>query len=282
MMSLLTRQPKSCPYCRSNETLRIGKNATLSHVRQCSTCALMFRWPKQDHRFNFNFYQSAYSKAHRSPVTDLPNGRELSEYKRNNFRGSPRDFQDYVNLVKLLGATTVLDYGCSWGYATYQFKHSGLKAYGMEVSKPRADFGRHELGVEIFDSATALIASGIKFDCIFSSHVLEHLPSPSVAFDLFDRIMAPCSTLILEVPNCGGANAKKFGVKWGPFSSALHPLSFTSAFFVNTFSSRKGALHFQSKPFDPGKAAEDLTTNPSTACPFGDELVVLHRRVGVE
>jgi 2-polyprenyl-3-methyl-5-hydroxy-6-metoxy-1,4-benzoquinol methylase len=275
LLSFLTRQSKCCPYCESNDTIRIGKNAILSHVRECRRCSLMFRWPKQDDRFNLKFYQTRYAKVHHSPVTDLPTDKELAAYKASVFRESPRDFHNYIDLMKDLGVQTVLDYGCSWGYAVYQFKESGLNAHGLEISKPRARYGKEKLGVEIFEDPKSLITSGMKFDCIFSSHVLEHLPSPRIALDLFKAVTKPTSVLILEVPNCGGLNAEALGLNWGPFSSALHPLSFTSSFFVNSLSPFKGNFHCTSKPFDPKEVANRFRENPSDKCPPGDELVIL-------
>jgi hypothetical protein len=275
LLSLLSLQSKCCPYCGSNSTQCVGKNATLSHVRSCPECSLIFRWPKQDRRFNLGFYQSSYSRAHHSPVTDLPSDEELAAYKASNFSHSPRDFHDYIALMKILGVRTVLDYGCSWGYAVYQFRESGFDAYGLEISKPRGSYGREKLGVEIFDDATRLLNSGLKFDCIFSSHVLEHLPSPSIAFDLFQSVAKASSVWILEVPNCGGTNAETHGLKWGPFSSALHPLSLSADFFIHALSRFRGNFHCTDKPFEPTALARAFNESPSSKNPSGDELVVL-------
>lgn len=235
----------------------------------------MFRWPKQNSHFNLGFYQTFYSRTHHSPVTDLPSDEELAGYKRAKFRGSPRDFHDYTALLNLLGVQSVLDYGCSWGYAAYQFKESGLEACGFEISKPRARFGREKLGVEIFDNEQSLLKSGLKFDCIFSSHVFEHLPSPRIAFDVFKAVAKPSSIWIIEVPNCGGENAISRGLEWGPFSSSLHPLSLTAEFFVNAFSGLSGNFHCADKPLDPPRLARAFQESPSAHSPTGDELVVL-------
>ena len=125
----------------------------------------------------------------------------------------------------MLGANSVLDYGCTWGYATYQFRRGGLDAEGLEISKPRADFGRKNLGVRIFESADEIVSLGKKYDCIFTSHVLEHLPTPRIALDFFGKVSKPGGWLVVEVPNCGGVDARREGARWGPFSSHIHPLS---------------------------------------------------------
>jgi hypothetical protein len=92
---------------------------------------------------------------------------------------------------------------------------------------------------------------------------------------MFKAVTKPTSTLILEVPNCGGLNAEALGLKWSPFSSALHPRSFTSSFFVNSLSRFKGNFQCTSKPFNPKEFAHRFRENPSDKCPPGDELVIL-------
>lgn len=45
----------------------------------------------------------------------------------------------------------VLDFGCSRGCGVHQLKQAGYDAFGFEISRPRAELGRCELGVEILD-----------------------------------------------------------------------------------------------------------------------------------
>lgn len=280
LRAILSNQSRDCPYCNSTETKRIGSNAPLSHVRRCDSCQLMYRWPRQDEHFNQHFYQNAYAKVHHSLATDLPTEEQVDEFKRTLFARGPRNFSSYIELMNLLNRKSVLDYGCSWGYGVYQFRQAGFGADGFEVSSPRASFGCSALGVTIFNDEQTLLATGKTYDCIFTSHVLEHLPTPRIAFDFIDRILLENGLLIIEVPNCGGANARKEGVKWGPFSSSLHPLSYTLGFFETALPRHGYQIRAAiSRPFDPAKVVS-LTTreNHSQDCPEGDNLVVIAQR----
>ena len=271
----LTRQKKDCSFCCNPKTSKFGGVGHFSHVRFCPQCKLMFRWPKQNASFNKFFYQRAYSKYQGDITTELPNSDELRRLKETNFVGSEKDFSNYVELLKMLGANSVLDYGCTWGYATYQFCQGGFDAEGLEISEPRADFGRKNLGVRIFGSTDEIVSLGKKYDCIFTSHVLEHLPTPRIAFDFFDKVSKPGGWLVVEVPNCGGIDARREGVRWGPFSSQVHPLSYTSDFFLSALQEKVEKIHFFSRPFVPAEEIARFNGAPCHDSPDGANLVVL-------
>ena len=73
--------------------------------------------------------------------------------KQWNFSGTPRDINTWIGVLQFLRpGGRVLDFGCSWGYGTYQLRQAGFDAVGFEVSRPRAKFGREKLGLNIIDS----------------------------------------------------------------------------------------------------------------------------------
>jgi 2-polyprenyl-3-methyl-5-hydroxy-6-metoxy-1,4-benzoquinol methylase len=274
--NIITFQSKSCPYCGSEKTTYIGRNAPLSHVRKCHHCALLYRWPKQDAAFNNNFYQSSYSNVHRGIATDLPLAVQVQTMRACSFKNTNKDYSHYVALVKQLDCKSVLDYGCSWGYVTYQFQQAGVEAEGLEVSRLRAEFGKRHLGVSIHCSHEELTTARRQYDCIFTSHALEHLPSPRVALEFFERVMAPGAWLVCVVPNCGGEDALKHGLQWGPFSSAIHPLSYTEQFFAESLSNHQMVLAAAfSSPFSPQDVATKLHAQSAPFGANGHDLIIL-------
>ena len=72
------------------------------------------------------------------------------------------------------------------------------------------------------------------FDVVYSDHVLEHSPTPRVAFDVFDRLLTEEGTLLIFVPNCGGENATRYGVRWGPMIGEKHVLALTAEYFCQS------------------------------------------------
>jgi 2-polyprenyl-3-methyl-5-hydroxy-6-metoxy-1,4-benzoquinol methylase len=275
---LVTLQSRNCPYCDSGRTKYFGRNAPLSHVRWCPDCALIYRWPKQNTGFNNSFYQTRYAQVHRGRATDLPSPSEIEMMKKINFANTAMDASHYVALAAQLGCRQMFDYGCSWGYTTFQFLQAGFETDGLEVSWPRAEFGRRNLGVSIFNTPSEALKTHRKYDFIFTSHVLEHLPSPLLALNFFTKIIAPSGWLLCVVPNCGGRDARKLGLNWGPFSSAIHPLSYTEAFF--TANLLKHGFKFIcsfSRPFEPREITTAARSNREFGNAEGYDLIVLAR-----
>jgi 2-polyprenyl-3-methyl-5-hydroxy-6-metoxy-1,4-benzoquinol methylase len=166
-------------------------------------------------------------------VTDLPDRESLEELKATNFAGSPLDFSARLQLLKtIVPRGRVLDFGCSWGYAVCQMERLGFEAVGFEISAPRAEAGRKALGVEIISSYQELASlPPHSFDAIFTAHVLEHLDSLKEVFALFYRLLKPGGALIVMVPNCGGLQARKQGIRYGATINEKHVNAFTREFF---------------------------------------------------
>jgi SAM-dependent methyltransferase len=207
---------KRCPYCNSPNTRLAARKYFVLQLRQCRDCALRFRWPKQTPEFSEKYYQRAYKEG--TYTTDLPDKETLDRYIASGFMGSPKDFSSSIGVLKtLLPQGRVLDYGCSWGYGTFQLNLAGYEALGFEISKPRAAEGRAALGVEIVDNLEHLEAMpSASLDGIYASHVLEHLQSLKEVFAFFARVLKPHGIAMVLVPNCGGKSARELGTGWSP------------------------------------------------------------------
>ena len=75
-----------------------------------------------------------------------------------------------VSVLTKLGlnrGNTIFDYGCSWGYGSYQLVQAGFEVISFEVAPSRRRFAREKLGVTtVDDMATDL---DLHFDCFFLS-----------------------------------------------------------------------------------------------------------------
>jgi SAM-dependent methyltransferase len=191
----------------------------------------MFRWPKETPSFAEKFYQDSYKEVRFT--TELPDPATLKGFIANNFAGSPIDFVEQIGLFKtFLQQGRVLDFGCSWGYGVYQLTQAGYDAFGFEISRPRAELGRSELGVTIIDDLESLnYIPPQSVDGIFASHVLEHLLSLKEIFELFARILKPGGVVFIMVPNSGGKIARELGVRWKAMINEKHMLALDGKFF---------------------------------------------------
>jgi 2-polyprenyl-3-methyl-5-hydroxy-6-metoxy-1,4-benzoquinol methylase len=206
----LSFQKNRCPYCDSDASRLVNVRRGIIQIRRCNVCNLMFRYPKDSTDFNKKFYQSLYSEG---ATTDMPSPDVLAELKRTNFQ-SENNFTEKINLLKsILDKGTdnvkVLDYGASWGYATYQLNRAGFEAIGFEMSKPRASYGEQNLGVTIISELGTLKSYGSSFDVIFTSHVIEHIPTPHQVFDTFNELLKSDGILLAFVPNDHGTTLGK-------------------------------------------------------------------------
>ena len=273
----LRRQDKSCPYCGHVYTKLEGRRRIVLHLRKCPVCNLMFRWPKDAIGFNKEFYQNKYRQ--KGLATDRPDLKLLDNLKKTNFRGSEIDFSEKIAILKeLVAHGKVLDFGCSWGYGTYQLQMAGYDAIGFEISKPRAEFGRNHLGVNIIDEYRDLDkVQPSAFNIIFSSHVLEHLPTLKGVFEQFSFFLKSNGMLVLFLPNCGGENAKQYG--WGHLVHEKHPLALDRMFFETVLPKHGFSIKSFSEPYNPKKIKSYMSGNKTPGEPLGDELLVCALKV---
>ena len=237
----------------------------------------MYRYPKDEVSNNLDFYQTDYQQG---MTTEMPAPAELSYLLASSFRGSEKDLSVDVRIVQEQRESgRLLDYGCSWGYGVYQFRQVGYDAIGFEISKPRAEYGRKHLQVEIIDAFAGLDAlEPGSFDVIHCSHVLEHLPELRSAFAIFQRVLKPSGILVIFVPHAGGKKARELGVRWGPMINEKHCLALDAAVFAHTLPRYDLSPVFGSSPYNlplvPYESAEQVEKALT-----GDELLVIARPV---
>jgi 2-polyprenyl-3-methyl-5-hydroxy-6-metoxy-1,4-benzoquinol methylase len=198
--SYLTGQPRQCPYCGSFDNELIARCRVIIQLRKCHNCGLMFRYPKETPEYNQKYYQQDYKEG---ITTDMPSPETIEKWKQVNFKGTPVDFTEKLNLLNLfIQQGKVLDFGASWGYVSYQLAAAGYDVYSYELSKVRGGYAKKHLGVRMIESLQELEKHQERFDAIYTSHVIEHVPYPKELFNLFMKLLKPKGKLIAFVPNC--------------------------------------------------------------------------------
>jgi 2-polyprenyl-3-methyl-5-hydroxy-6-metoxy-1,4-benzoquinol methylase len=103
------------------------------------------------------------------------------------------------------GASTLLDAGCSWGYATRFFTERAHRVAGIDVDE-RAIGVASERYPEIDFRAAPLEAiphPDEAFDVVLCLDVLEHVQDERRSLDELFRVLRPGGTLILSTPHRG-------------------------------------------------------------------------------
>jgi 2-polyprenyl-3-methyl-5-hydroxy-6-metoxy-1,4-benzoquinol methylase len=271
-------QPRVCPYCGPSSIVRlVRRKKWIVEILQCQTCHLWFRWPVDTPGEHDKYYQEEF--AGDSPQVILPDDTELGFLVSKNFSGSPLDINNKVRVLHALRpGGRLLDFGCSWGYGTYQIRQHGFDAVGFEISKPRAEYGRARMSLKIVDTMAELEAMPTcSFDIVFSNHVVEHLPNIAAMFPLMTRLLKEDGFVFHILPNFTGKKARSgYWLKW---IGEDHPIAPAMPFF--DFAIPRAGLTkpvFGSSPFDD-QMAQALKDRPDAAqTTEGDELLLFARK----
>jgi 2-polyprenyl-3-methyl-5-hydroxy-6-metoxy-1,4-benzoquinol methylase len=270
-------QSRCCPYCGpGSHVVRIRRKKLVLDIMRCDNCRLVFRWPTDTAEEIDAYYDDEYTPEY--PQVQLPGAQELDGLLRSRFAGSPLDLSAKIDVLRSLRPSgRLLDFGCSWGYGTWQLAQSGYNATGFEISKPRAAYARTKLAMTTFDRLEDLkTLSPASFDVIFTNHVVEHLLNLKEVFELMKRLLAPGGIAFHVLPNFTGKTA--LSGSWILWIGEEHPIAPNIEFFRATLP-RHGFvnLRFGSSPFEKTLAAA-MGTPGDLARTDGDELLVYAER----
>jgi 2-polyprenyl-3-methyl-5-hydroxy-6-metoxy-1,4-benzoquinol methylase len=176
----------------------VDRKWLVTSLRRCPRCQLLYRTPTTTEKENAAIYQKKYREG---CTTELPSTAELAKLVTDNFRNSLYDYTGYLEVLAALGVeagSTVYDFGCSWGYGTYQLAAAGYHVTGYEIGTDRARFAADKLGVRLRSPKQVEDSS---LDVFFSAHVLEHVPSVEEALKTARRLLRPGGLFICFTPN---------------------------------------------------------------------------------
>jgi 2-polyprenyl-3-methyl-5-hydroxy-6-metoxy-1,4-benzoquinol methylase len=226
------------------------------------------------------FYQKQYTQGF---TTDCPSDNMLKTYLEQKFIGTEKDFSNYVNI--LLAACKkgdkLFDFGCSWGYGSWQFKQHGFNVESFEISKPRADFARNKLNIKVYSYMPDVKSD--TYDIFFSSHVLEHVPSVMESIEFGMRILKPNGLFVAFTPNGSEVYRKTNYNSWNKLWGMVHPNFLDDKFYKNIFANKSYILLSNPYPIEEIKQWNmDCITNTRETHHEGEltgnELLVLARK----
>lgn len=234
LIKTLNLEGYGCPSCGAKNSVLVDRKYFVTSLRRCRNCSLLFRAPTTSDREYERFYQEEYSEGF---TTDIPSEDELFKLKKNDFRNSGKDYSVFIEILKEIGyenGDLLLDYGCSWGYGSWQFANAGLKVVGYEVSRKRCAFARDKLGVDAHHEL-ARLRGGRKVKFFFSSHVLEHIPRINDVIKFAREMVAPGGYFLAFTPN-GSMDYRALDPKgWSQIWGFVHPLFVDTVYYMSAF-----------------------------------------------
>ncbi len=225
----------ACPNCQGTNNFIVERKLLVTQLRRCKNCELMFRTPTDDPAANADYYENKYTQGF---TTNTPSNAALAAMKRTNFVGTEKDYSYYIEVLAQLGLESgarVFDYGCSWGYGSYQLAKAGFAVTAFEVAHGRKLYAQEKLGIQVVDDMNLATAEFVaQFDCFFSAHVLEHVPSPAQSFDYAMRLLKPDSIFVSFTPN-GSAGFRAVSPDWSKLWGEVHPNLIDDVFLDHSF-----------------------------------------------
>jgi 2-polyprenyl-3-methyl-5-hydroxy-6-metoxy-1,4-benzoquinol methylase len=273
--ALASGQKIKCTFCKSENCKEIDRKYLVTKLMECRNCHLYFRYPVDREEVNANFYQTEYTEKD-NITTDLPDGPTLEQMKKEHFHTANKNGDRYLNMFARLfpgeKSLRITDYGCSWGYLTYQFKQAGHEVQGYEISRSRAEFGVRNLGVEIFSKENQL---GKGNHIFFSSHVIEHHPDIASMIRLAESLLVTGGYFIAFCPNGSPEyrlkNPTAFHHAWGK----VHPNYLNADFYKYIFENH--SYYISGSPVNPEDIHPLQPFETITGDLSGEELVVIAR-----
>jgi 2-polyprenyl-3-methyl-5-hydroxy-6-metoxy-1,4-benzoquinol methylase len=235
----LSPAARRCPNCGGDPAAEVDRKYLFTTLFRCSHCALLFRAPADSAEFNRFFYNHRYRQG---MATASPSDEQIATLKRLNFAGSQCDFADYVTFLRRHGIAQggrLFDFGCSWGYGSYQFAQAGYDVYAHEIALDRRTYAIAKLGIHHIDEPFEIkdghpLANS--FDCFFAAHVLEHVPSPSKVIDLAWHCLKDRGAFVAFSPN-GCESFRRYNAQgWRTMWGNVHPNYLDDVFYDRSFS----------------------------------------------
>lgn len=238
----IQKESKCCPNCGSCSNAVLDRKYLVTKLVRCADCQLMFRTPIDRDDFNFRFYNHQYTEG---TTTKYPSDQELEYLKSIEFEGSEQNYKGYISFLGRYGiepGMRLFDFGCSWGYGSYQMAKAGYDVRSYEIGTRRRNYGIQRLGVKHIDEPFEINTGHPlheSFDCFFSAHVLEHVPSPGKIFDLAWRCLKPGGAFVAFTPNGNEAFRLYNDRSWHKLWGAVHPNFLDKVFYERHFARSK-------------------------------------------
>ncbi len=259
----------ACPNCGfAGPNAVVDRKYLVTQLRRCGRCKIMFRTPTDSSGRNEVFYEQEYVQGF---TTDLPSDANLQAMMQTNFAGTGKSYAYYIEILGGLGlrpGASLFDYGCSWGYGSYQLAQAGFEVSAFEVAPTRRRYASEKLRVRTVDDMdrAAEEFSGA-FDCFFSAHVLEHVPAPALSFQYAMRLLRHGGLFVSFTPN-GSDAYRRIAPRWSKVWGESHPNFIDAVFLDRSF---KGS---------PRAAGSSPVQNP--ALPNSNVLARLDGLAGAE
>lgn len=189
-----------CVFCGSEKSKpheKYGPQHRYTYV-QCLECDLVYANPRPvyDEEFVHTAYD-VYQMNHHHVVRPG----ELSAQETQQIKRYETTLKQLESLLGRKGK--ILDIGCETGLFLIAAKQRGWEGVGLDVSKGMTEHIQSTYGIRTYCGQYHAQDFGTegKFDVIYASHVLEHIPNPNEWLRKFRMDLRDDGLVCLNIPN---------------------------------------------------------------------------------
>ncbi len=174
--------------------LGLGGHDWSSHIRldECENCGHVYYANPPSEDFIERFYAEEWNSVREGTVNVAPHR------KTEDFR--------VAKLAQAIGGLSpelpVLEIGCGTGAMLAGMQAAGFKnLYGTEASNNRARISGARFPSRIFGGGLSGVPEGLRFQLIYSHHVMEHMSEPGRALSWMRDRLLPGGRIVVIVPD---------------------------------------------------------------------------------
>ena len=195
----------ACPFCGGAEAHvfeRFGYEHRYTY-QKCSDCKLVYQTPRPV--YDEDFVETAY-EVYSTTLTEFWDGEKLTprgQVVHDEYALIVREMEKFIGRKGRL-----LDIGSNTGFFCKTAADCGWAPVGVEISRSMVELSRKAYGIEAIVGDWMTIDFQKRFDVIYSSHVIEHIPDPAAWLKRMKEILAPGGIVCLSVPNMQSIDRK--------------------------------------------------------------------------
>ena len=171
---------------------------------------------------------------------EIPSDEQLADYYRQHYRAEyhgeflpaphrvVREWKRGAYLARLLAPhlkprDRIFEIGCGMGCTVKQLELAGYDATGVEPGDGFRRFATQHLRARVERGVLADIHRPAHYDAALLVHVLEHLPSPTMALRQIHALLGERGRLYVEVPDAGAPTRIRIGCSTSRTSTTSRP-----------------------------------------------------------
>lgn len=140
----------------------------------------------------------------------------------------------------------LLDIGTGTGYFAHAMDERGWQVDAVEKNAGARAFAKEHFGLEVRPDDALSSLQG-PYDVITLWHVMEHLEHLNETWEQLRSLLAPKGVLVVAVPNCSSADARRYGAAWAAYDVPRHLWHFTPD-TMQRFGAKHGFILAQRHP----------------------------------